>query len=293
MGGTDSGIILTNVEVGNTSKPVVTGGRPKSDWYFFLRAGTLACHIEKVVVWLDPTFNPSEYTLTKADAEGTFTTPEVRGWGLFTIHAEIHWKVSSNVTRLDDGLRSPPYKVSHMLELRRPEPRSIDLSRLFLRKATREEAAVAAATAEAEKEAAKREANKTVPGEMYTYLYYHANFGQKAQVEKLLAGGADPSIANTEDGTTPLYMAAQNGHHKIVQVLLAANASPSTAAATHGMTPVYIAAQQGHLDILKTLLIARASPSTPRTIDGATPLRIAEQRGDTACVDLLNHYLSA
>jgi transcription initiation factor IIF auxiliary subunit len=298
------GIQLTNFEVGNTSKPVTSSRTPKSDWHFFLRAGkSLAGHIEKVVVKLHPTFTPGEYTLTKADADGAFTTPEVRGWGVFPLQVEVHWKACSNVTCLDGGKRSPPLKLSHMLALAHPAaPKRIDLSHLFLRKATKAEAMAAAATAEAEKvkkdkkrkkekEAAKREVNKILPDRTFTMLYYCAYQGDKVEVEKLLAKGADPSIADTSDGSTPLYMATQNGFHEIVQALLAANASPTTAVATHGQTPVYVAAQCGHCDILKTLLDAGASPATPRTVDGATPLRIAQQNCDTACVALLTSYL--
>jgi hypothetical protein len=129
------GIVLTNFQVGNTSTPSPTLA-DRYDWQFFLRAGkSLAVHIEKVVVKLHPTFAVSEHTLTSADADGTFTTPTITGWGVFQLQVEVHWKAASNVTSLYDGgsQPSPTLMLAHMLELAHPVvSRTVDLQHLFL-----------------------------------------------------------------------------------------------------------------------------------------------------------------
>jgi uncharacterized protein len=50
--------------------------------------------------------------------------------------------------------------------------------------------------------------------------------GDLAQVEALLAGGADPNPFDSE-GRTPLIVAAENGHEELVRTLLAGGADPS------------------------------------------------------------------
>ena len=55
-------------------------------------------------------------------------------------------------------------------------------------------------------------------------------------VQALLDQNADPNIATTTDGTTPLFMAAQNGHVDAVQALLEHNADPNLARATDTST---------------------------------------------------------
>jgi ankyrin repeat protein len=107
-----------------------------------------------------------------------------------------------------------------------------------------------------------------------------AEKGHAAVLALLLEANADPCVARTDNGATPVCMAAEKGHAAVLALLLEANADPSAARTTDGVTPVFIAAEKGHADVLALLLEANANPSAATTkASGYAPLIIAAQYG--------------
>ena len=103
-----------------------------------------------------------------------------------------------------------------------------------------------------------------------------AEQGHAGVVEVLLARGADPNKARTDDGTTPCCIAAARGYVEIVRLLVARGASlrampplqsgtpPALAAYLHGArewTPLHVAADARDVAALRSLLRdARVDP---------------------------------
>ena len=94
----------------------------------------------------------------------------------------------------------------------------------------------------------------------------------------LLAHNADPNIAATADGTTPVYTAANNGYPELVTMLLMHNADPNQARTDDGETPLNAAARKCHDKVASVLLEGGADPNKACTDDGATPLFTAVVR---------------
>lgn len=110
-------------------------------------------------------------------------------------------------------------------------------------------------------------------------LYWAAANGHLSVLLVLLEHGADPNIARTMDGVTPMLQAAQGGHVDVVTVLLEKNADPNQAMTKGGATPMYMAAYFGYVDVVTVLLAKNADPNQARTDNGGTPMFMAAQFG--------------
>ncbi|GAB5358628.1 hypothetical protein AAMO2058_000474900 [Amorphochlora amoebiformis] len=93
---------------------------------------------------------------------------------------------------------------------------------------------------------------------------------------KLIAGGADPTLPNSNK-VTPLLRAAEGGSIGIVRLLLEHKADLSVAE-KNGYTPLITAAQNGHANICRLLLDLKADPALPKG-DGGTALMVAAFQG--------------
>lgn len=106
-----------------------------------------------------------------------------------------------------------------------------------------------------------------------------AGSGDRAQVEKLLSSGANPSEPNAF-GWTPLHNAAQHNPPnapEIVKMLLDAGANPY-ARTFDGYTPIHTAAHMNRTEILKRYAAAGIDVEV-RATDGRTPLDLARTAG--------------
>lgn len=109
-----------------------------------------------------------------------------------------------------------------------------------------------------------------------------------AQMVELLIGTwhASPDLA-LPDGTTPLFLAAQSGLLHIVELLLLrARADPTLARTADGWTPLHAAAAAGRAEVCGSLLRSGADPNA-RATDGRTPLLAAAYAGQLASVAAL------
>ena len=108
-----------------------------------------------------------------------------------------------------------------------------------------------------------------------------------AEVETLLAGGADVN-ARRPDGATALMWAAHWDDLALAARLLGAGADPN-AADDHGVTPLERAAENASLAMVELLLDAGADAGAART-SGLTPLMTAARTGEAGIVEaLLDH----
>jgi ankyrin repeat protein len=94
-----------------------------------------------------------------------------------------------------------------------------------------------------------------------------ASWGHRGVMRSLLAGGADPNLAEA-DGFTPLIWAARGGWYECSVDLLDAGADPNQAD-RGGRTPLHLAAQEGWLRVVRLLLEQGADP------------RVADEEGQT------------
>ncbi|XP_014672257.1 PREDICTED: ankyrin-3-like [Priapulus caudatus] len=124
-------------------------------------------------------------------------------------------------------------------------------------------------------------------------LYQAARFDQ-LDIERLrLEAGADPNVAETQTGKTPLMSAVREGEEAVVRMLLSHGANVNAAdqqgrtslyhAACSGQldivrllleagTSLHMAAYSGRLDIVRLLLEAGADPNVAEAKSGVTPL---------------------
>jgi uncharacterized protein len=115
--------------------------------------------------------------------------------------------------------------------------------------------------------------------------------GEPAEVEKLLARGADPNATGAIDpsGSRPLATAVTTKNLRLLEVLLAHGADPNLAnpgmGGGTGYTPLGLAAFNGQADATKLLLRAGARVESGESQE--TPLALAAQAGDLATVDAL------
>jgi len=98
-----------------------------------------------------------------------------------------------------------------------------------------------------------------------------------AEVERLLAGGADPNVFVGTNTPTPLHEAAARGHMATVNVLLRAHADVDGANCS-GWTPLNIAAFNKRADVVVTLIAAGADVHAGN-LRGETPLHGAALYG--------------
>lgn len=97
--------------------------------------------------------------------------------------------------------------------------------------------------------------------------------GDEAMVEILLAGGADPNLAQSYGNTALSYAVSENGgNSNMVRMLLAAGANPQPID-DHGHTPMGSAAMHGNLELLE--LLHEAGASVQPVASGPSPLHAA------------------
>lgn len=119
----------------------------------------------------------------------------------------------------------------------------------------------------------------------HTPLGLAAFFGRASTVRLLLARGADPARASSNDmQVQPLHAAVAGRSAECVQALLDAGADPN-ARQQVGYTPLMGAASAGRED-LANLLLARGADRSLHSDDGRTAASIASEHGHAS---LANH----
>jgi ankyrin repeat protein/beta-lactamase regulating signal transducer with metallopeptidase domain len=119
---------------------------------------------------------------------------------------------------------------------------------------------------------AASEAQAQSKGEPSLSLHQAAATGDKGQVEKLLAQGADLNEKD-KDGSTPLHEAAGNGWRDVARLLLEKGANVEAADAS-GQTPLHRASRFGSRHIC-ALLLAKGASVNARDSRGNTVLHAA------------------
>lgn len=98
---------------------------------------------------------------------------------------------------------------------------------------------------------------------------------QVGQVRQLLEYGADPEVAESLFGHTPLHTAAKNGRADLAALLLDGGADPNSR--THrGETPLHLATAEGALKVVQLLLERGADPDA-QDLWGKPPLDRAKK----------------
>jgi hypothetical protein len=120
-----------------------------------------------------------------------------------------------------------------------------------------------------------------------TRLWWDARVGRLADVERLLAQGADPNTVDV-DGEAPLHAAARWGHTAVVEALLLQGADPRISA-LYGMTPLHVAVEESQLGATRALLESGADANV-RDMFGASPLHQAAAQGNQVLATLLLAY---
>ena len=109
-------------------------------------------------------------------------------------------------------------------------------------------------------------------------LHEAARKGDKAEVEALLAKGADVN-AKDKSGNTPLHVASENGKKDIAELLLDKGADVN-ARGEYGKTPLHSPSGNDKKDIVE-LLLAKGADVNAKATDGRTPLHWAASFGTT------------
>ena len=114
--------------------------------------------------------------------------------------------------------------------------------------------------------------------------------GDAPTVESLLAGGADPNVAQG-DGLTALHVAAEQGDAEITRLLVGAKANVEAKTRIGDYTPLHLASAGGHSSIVRSLLEAGADLHAVTTSTGVTPLHLAAKalNGESTVRVLLEH----
>jgi len=120
-------------------------------------------------------------------------------------------------------------------------------------------------------------------------LFAAAQSGDAAQIQQLLAAGADHA-ATDEAGETALMLAAREGHVDAIKALIAAGADVN-AKSPQGWTALAKAAyngetERGYVEAIEVLHEAGASVDE-RIFFGITPLMLAAGGGDASVVEWL------
>jgi uncharacterized protein len=111
--------------------------------------------------------------------------------------------------------------------------------------------------------------------------------GNKAEIERLLKGGADVN-AQQGDGATALQWAAYRGDAELAARLLKAGAKPGLAN-NNGATPLWLAATRGDAAVIRALLKGGADANEQLPL-GRRPLMLAARAGSVDAVRaLLEH----
>ena len=106
-----------------------------------------------------------------------------------------------------------------------------------------------------------------------------------AEVERLLAAGADLSIANAY-GVTPMSLAAEVANSEILELLLAAGSDVESPNA-EGQTALMLVARTGKLEAASLLLDQGADVDARESWGGQTPLMWASARRHPQMIQLL------
>ncbi len=121
---------------------------------------------------------------------------------------------------------------------------------------------------------------------MSTDLHFAAQNGNVAEVERLIAEGADPN-AQDENGNTPLKYASAEPYPQVLLTLISLGASP-VMADRRGFTPIHCVAGHGFydeaLEMGKILVDAGADVNARSIVHGFVPLHEART---TRMVDFL------
>jgi RNA polymerase sigma factor (sigma-70 family) len=115
-------------------------------------------------------------------------------------------------------------------------------------------------------------------------LHAAALAGNRAEVERLLAGGADVNARGPE-GRTPVHYAAEAGRLEVVELLVEKRADVN-AEDTRRRGPLHLAAQGGHREVAEALLKAGAEVNAT-DFDGWTPTGYAVRAKHQDLADLL------
>jgi hypothetical protein len=111
----------------------------------------------------------------------------------------------------------------------------------------------------------------------WTALHEACRYGQLEVVKLLLAAGADPNIAHSQNGFTPMVVAAfEVGHADIIRALVDGGAAPSLASSS-GRTVLHWVAEAGDVDALEVLLEAGGDPDAQV---GTQPQTLADRAKD-------------
>lgn len=117
-------------------------------------------------------------------------------------------------------------------------------------------------------------------------LHYAALSGDVSEVERLLAEGTDPSLAD-RSGHTPLHFAAQEQRASCVPILVAAGASVDVRD-RWGNTPLFRAVfdSRGNGDTVSALLAAGADPDILNH-SGVSPRSLAQRVASDEVIRLI------
>ncbi|HEY4341359.1 MAG TPA: ankyrin repeat domain-containing protein [Steroidobacteraceae bacterium] len=109
--------------------------------------------------------------------------------------------------------------------------------------------------------------------------------GKVPEVKRLLAAGADPSVANAY-GVDAIQLAADASNTELIRVLLKGGANPNSVN-PDGETVLHLVARSGNLDAAKLLVSAGAQVNARERFGGQTPLMWATARRHPDLVQFL------
>lgn len=121
----------------------------------------------------------------------------------------------------------------------------------------------------------------------YDPLYAAANQGELEIVKALLAKGAQPNVAESEQGWTPLLTAVARNNQEMVRLLLEKGADPNFTKLKGGYAPLHMATHRGNAEVVK-LLLARGARLDLKMDNGQTALDVAREEKKQALIELLS-----
>ena len=110
--------------------------------------------------------------------------------------------------------------------------------------------------------------------------------GRLADMQRMVAAGAQVNCARPDSGGTPLHQAAQNGHHRVVEALVQHGARLQVRN-RYGLTSLYMAVQENHFRATEALISLGASVNAADHEDGFTPCHRAVQNSNSRIIELL------